>query len=80
VEELRARGFSVQSIHTVGDGCPDLLVGCPINRKNYLFEIKDPAKRPSQRALTKDEEEWHARWRGQVAIAHSVDEILEAIR
>jgi len=67
-------GYSVQSIATVGKGCPDLLVGR--RNRNWLFEVKDPAKWPSARALTKDEVEWHAFWKGQVTTIETVEQAL----
>ena len=74
VYELRQLGYSVQSIATVGKGCPDLLVGR--RNRNWLFEVKDPAKWPSARALTKDEVEWHAFWKGQVTTIETVEQAL----
>ena len=78
VYELRRLGYSVQSIATVGKGCPDLVVGS--KGRNFLFEVKDPAKWPSARALTKDEVEWHTFWKGQVAVVQTTEEALEVMR
>ena len=50
VDALRKVGASVQPIHTVGGGVPDLLVG--FRGQNYLFEVKDGEKAPSDRRLT----------------------------
>lgn len=77
VAALRAVGATVQPLHTVGAGCPDLLVGW--RGKNYLIEIKNGAKRPSDRALTRDQVEWHGGWRGQVSVAATVGDALSAI-
>lgn len=77
VADLRKSGVTVQHLHNVGKGCPDLLVGC--RGKNYLFEIKDPAKSPSQRKKTEAQEKWHDEWRGQSDIAHTFEEVIEAI-
>lgn len=66
VAHLRKHGATVQPLHTVGKGCPDILVGW--QGKNLLFEIKDHLKSPSQRKLTPDEESWHASWSGDVAV------------
>lgn len=77
VEALRKAGCSVQSLASIGNGCPDLLVGR--NGRNYLLEVKDGAKSPSQRQLTADEEDWLARWRG-TAHTHVVLNIDEALR
>lgn len=72
---LRKLGASVQPIHTVGKGCPDLLVG--YQGKNWLIEVKDPAQPKSKRCLTPDEKKWHEAWQGQVAVIKDIYEILE---
>ena len=38
VADLRGIGATVQHLHMVGKGCPDILVGFRGN--NWLFEIK----------------------------------------
>ena len=78
VEALRAIGATVQPIHMVGRGCPDIIV-CYRGR-NILIEIKDGSKSPSARRLTSDEMMWHTSWRGRVVIVESVDEALQAVR
>lgn len=75
VEALRRIGASVKPIHRVGEGVPDLLVGD--RGRNYLVEVKDGDKIPSQQKLTPDEQEFHDTWRGQVHIIRSVDEALQ---
>jgi hypothetical protein len=74
---LRAAGASVQPLHFVGSGCPDVLVG--IRGKNLLMEIKDGAKVLSRRKLTADEIKWHAAWRGQKAVVESVEQALAVL-
>ena len=71
-------GVSVVSLASVGGGVPDILVG--FRRRNYIFEIKDPDKIPSQRKLTKAQKEFHETWRGQVAVAETFGEILETMK
>lgn len=66
---LRRIGASVQPIHTVGKGCPDLLVG--YLGLNIVLELKDSEKPKSKQNLTEDELEWHREWKGQVAIVNS---------
>lgn len=66
VAYLRKRGATVQPLHTVGRGCPDLLVGH--GGKNYLLEVKDGEKPKSAQKLTPDEDAWHFAWLGQVAV------------
>ena len=77
VAALRRAGCSVEHLHAVGAGCPDLLVG--YRGQNYLVEVKDGAKPPSARHLTPDQVEWHAAWRGGVAVACNVSEAFEAV-
>lgn len=74
VKAIRKIGATVQPLHTVGKGCPDLLVGW--RQKNFLFEVKDGAKCASARQLTPDEERWIAGWRAPVFIVTSP---LEAV-
>lgn len=74
VEALRKVGCSVQSLAMVGKGVPDLLVG--LRGRNWLFEIKDGNKPPSQRRLTGDEATWHLRWDGQVKTIESAEDAL----
>lgn len=77
VTMLRTVGCSVQPLHRVGQGCPDLLVG--YYGQNLLMEVKDGQKPPSARKLTPPEAKWHDEWRGHVVIVSSVREALEAI-
>ncbi|WP_435170784.1 hypothetical protein [Falsirhodobacter sp. 1013] len=77
VKALRKAGASVQPLHSVGSGCPDLLVG--YRGINLAIEVKDGAKPPSARKLTADQVEWHAGWRGQVAVVASVAEAFAAV-
>lgn len=77
VDALRAVGCTVQPLHAVGKGCPDVLAGR--NGINVLLEIKDGSKPPSARKLTRDQVLWHDAWRGQVAVVTSVKEALEAV-
>ena len=60
VKALRNRGCLVQPLMQ-GGGVPDLLV-CGPDGTLTLLEVKDPAKRPSQRRLTPDQVEWHRTW------------------
>lgn len=74
VAALRKAGASVQPLHTVGQGCPDLLVG--FRQKNFLMEVKDGSKPPSARKLTDDEEEWIGSWKAPVYIVNSAEEAI----
>ena len=77
VADLRAIGCTVLHLHMVGHGCPDIAVG--FRGQNYLFELKDGDKPPSRRRLTADEQAWHEKWRGQVAVITTFDEALECL-
>lgn len=77
VAALRAIGATVQLLHSVGAGCPDIL--CGFRGRNVLLEIKDGNKPPSARKLTADQVEWHGGWKGQVAVVEDVDAALAVI-
>jgi Holliday junction resolvase len=74
VKKLRDIGCSVAITSAVGRGFPDIVVG--FKGFNYLIEIKDGKKPPSQRKLTSDEQAWHDQWRGSVHIVESFDDCL----
>jgi hypothetical protein len=77
VQALRQCGASVQSLAAVGKGVPDLLVG--FRGRNYLMEVKDGKKKPSQRALTEDEAFWVLHWKGDVKVVNNVEEALKVL-
>ena len=77
VSALRQMGCTVQLLHQVGNGCPDIVVG--VAGINLLFEIKDGSKPPSKRKLTIHELLWHDAWRGQVQVIESVDHAVRTI-
>jgi hypothetical protein len=65
---------SVFDASACGEGFPDLVVGW--RGKNYLFEVKNPDVRPSDRKLTEPQEAFHGSWQGQVHVVHSAAEML----
>jgi hypothetical protein len=77
VAALRSAGATVQLLHAVGDGCPDLLVG--YRGGNYLLEVKDGSKPPSAQKLTPQQEIWHQDWRGHRVVVNSPEAALAAI-
>jgi len=80
VAAFRDCGATVQHLHTVGKGCPDICVGmCTASgaRVNLLIEIKDGAKPAGQQKLTPDEQKWHDEWAGSVHVVRSADEARE---
>lgn len=77
-ETLKRVGASVEYLHTLGAGVPDLLVG--FRGRTYLLEIKDGDKSPSKRALTRAQQHFHANWQGRpVSVVTCEDEALQAI-
>jgi hypothetical protein len=77
VKALRTLGCSVQHLHSVGAGCPDLLVG--YKGFNILLEVKDGNKSPSQQKLTPDQVIWHRDWRGHVNVVNSSEQAIIAV-
>jgi hypothetical protein len=77
VKALRTLGCSVQHLHSVGAGCPDLLVG--YKGFNILLELKDGNKSPSQQKLTPDQIIWHRDWRGHVNVVNSSEQAILAV-
>lgn len=70
VAALRKAGCTVQHLHAVGEGCPDLL--CAIDGETFLIEVKDGAKPPSKQSLTPAQVKWHTGWKSEVHIVNSV--------
>ena len=77
VAALRDAGATVQLLHAVGEGCPDLLVG--YKGLNMLLEVKDGSKSPSAQKLTPQQEIWHRDWRGHRVVVNSPEAALAAI-
>lgn len=77
VKALRQAGATVQSLHAVGQGCPDLLVGW--RGMNILIEVKDGSKPPSRQKLTPDQQDWMRMWTGQVEVANTVDGAIDIL-
>jgi len=75
---LRQAGCTVLDLSRVGGGCPDLCVGGidrrTGDRRTWLIEIKTAAGNLNPR-----QQEWHAEWRGQIAVVRTVDEALRVI-
>lgn len=72
VDALRRAGATVQHLHTVGHGCPDIAVG--YGGRTYLLEIKRAGAR-----MTPDEVEWHERWQGHATVVYCVRDALDVI-
>lgn len=77
VRALRRAGASVQSLASVGKGCPDLAVG--LKGQTWLIEVKDWQQPPSRKRLSPDEKLWHQSWQGHVAVAETVEDALRIV-
>jgi hypothetical protein len=78
VAALRKCGAFVQPLHTVGNGCPDLLVGYA--GKTALIEVKDGNKFNSAQKLTEDQVKWHANWPGgTLAVVNSLEGAIRVL-
>lgn len=79
VEALRAAGATVQLLHTVGEGCPDLAVGYA--GQTAFVEVKDGMKPLSAQRLTPEQQKWHADWKGgTLAIVRDVEGALRVLK
>jgi hypothetical protein len=74
-ETFRVLGYSVYDTATAGRGFPDLIIGK--DGVNYLAEVKDGDKPPSQQKLTKAQKEFHGSWQGQVTIIRSIQDAID---
>lgn len=74
IRDLERAGVSVKDTSQLS-GFLDIV--CGYHSKNYLFEIKDPAKVPSQRKLTPAEKKFHDRWKGRVDIILCAEDALK---
>lgn len=77
VKALRAIGVKVLDLGAVGNGCPDLLVGC--QGRLTLLEIKDGNKPPSARSLTDDQRVFHREWLADGLPVFTVESVESAI-
>ena len=77
VRVIRSLGADVIDLSQLGGGVPDLLIST--GRKTVLIEVKDGLKPPSKQALTPDEKEFHAKWRGELYIINSVESVAKLI-
>jgi len=77
VSALRKAGAHVQSLASVGSGCPDVLVS--FQEKWYVLEVKDGGKSASRQALTDDEATWHKASHAPVHIVNSVEQALKVL-
>lgn len=77
VAVLRKEGASVAITSSLGHGFTDIVVGyCGLNA---LAEIKDGSLSPCRQKLTKDEQEFHESWRGQICILRNEQEAIQLL-
>jgi hypothetical protein len=72
VAALRQAGATVQHLHEVGRGCPDIMVG--FRGQTFAIEIKTKHGKLNER-----EKCWHMWWRGQKAVVRTTEEALKVI-
>ena len=75
IAALRKIGCSVQLLHQVGGGCPDVMVG--FRGVTTLLEIKNPAglNKVSESQIT-----WQNEWRGgPVWVVRSAGEAIDTV-
>ena len=75
VEIFEKYGFSVQRAQAMGSGFPDLILG--FGGRNYLVEVKDWQRPPSERKLNDLQREWHDAWRGQVCVVETAGDAVK---
>ena len=73
VDALEAKGYSVRSLTSVGDGFPDLIVGT--QSLNILLEVKMPKKK-----LRVKQEGFRAGWKGQCATVTSAEDAVKMVK
>jgi hypothetical protein len=78
VKKLRSAGVSVEpKLARLGEGIPDLL--CGFRGTNVLLEVKRADLGPAAQKLSKDEQNWHQSWGGQVAVVASFEAAMDVI-
>lgn len=96
VHHLKSLGYSVQSLSSVGGGCPDIMVATFLyfNGRhiptNLIFEIKveeatikrikKKLENPIVQSTDSVQIAWHKTWTGQKALVSSVGEILTILK
>lgn len=78
IAALRDAGYSVEPLHAVGEGVPDLLVG-GVDRnagepRTWLMEVKGERGK-----LTRHQMAWRQSWRGQYAVVRTVGEAMAVV-
>jgi hypothetical protein len=66
-------GCTVEYLHRLGKGCPDLLVG--VAGVNLAVEVKIPGE-----DLNDEQKAWHKGWRGQSCVIRTVEEVVRLVK
>jgi predicted transcriptional regulator len=78
-DRFRALGCSVFETHRVGEGFPDLVVGCI--GVNHLVEVKNPETRYGRAGFNGNQTTFNAAWRGNnVWLVCSEDEATAIVQ
>lgn len=72
VDALRKVGVSVQSLASIGHGCPDIV--CAKGSMTWMVEIKG-----AKGKLTPDQIKFIGAWRGTVHIVRTVNDALQLV-
>jgi hypothetical protein len=73
VDGLRAMGAFVQSLATVGNGCPDLLVCW--RGANVLLEVKQEGE-----TFTPAQKKWHSEFPGKAHVVRSLSDAVMVLQ
>lgn len=74
MDDLRNCALCVKSIHRLGGGLPDILVGDPLSMRNYIFEVKMPGEK-----LNALEQKFFDEWWAQRDMIYSTEDALRVI-
>lgn len=69
ITQAKQLNISVQSLHQLGKGCPDVLFG--YGGINIFAEIKD-----GNNDLNEQQIEFHSNWQGQICTIRNIDDLL----
>ena len=73
VDALLHAGYRLQTLATVGGGCPDILASK--DGTMWLLEVKQPGEK-----LNDLQKKWHATWAAPVHVVTTPEEALDAVR
>lgn len=73
----RDLGCSVADTFRLGSGFPDLVIA--LFGQTHLVEVKDGSKPPSERKLTKDEQEFHNSWHAKIWVIKDINDVIEHV-